>query len=170
MNGFGISVNKMPLPRSKQSLVIPVLALCDPSKEIIVSADASSYGLGAVLAQKQNNHQWKPVAYASRLLTPTEKNYAQIEKGSLGITWVCERFSEYLVSMSFQVETDHKPLISLLGVKNLEELPAQIQRFRMRLLRFTFTVVHIPGKDFTIADTLSCAPTTTASIRSRYSI
>ena len=141
----------------------PVLALYDPSKETTVSADASSYGLGAVLMQKQSNHQWKPVAYASRSLTATEQKYAQIEKEALGITWACERFSDYLIGMNFRIETDHKPLTSLLGVKNLEELPARIQRFRMRLMRYTFTVTHIPGKDLTIADTLSRAPTATAS-------
>ena len=140
----------------------PVLALYDPSKETIVSADASSYGLGAVLVQQQDNHQWKPVVYASRSLTPTEQKYAQIEKEALGITWACERFSDYLVGMLFQIETDHKPLVSLLGVKNLEELPARIQRFRMRLMRFTFTISHTPGKDLTIADTLSRTPTAIA--------
>ena len=141
----------------------PVLALYDPSKETIVSADASSYGLGAVLTQKQDNHQWKPVVYASRSLTPTEQKYAQIEKEALGITWACERFGEYLIGMNFEVQTDHKPLVSLLGAKNLEELPARIQRFRMRLMRFTFTITHIPGKDLTIADTLSRAPTGSAT-------
>jgi len=77
-----------------------------------------------VLTQKQNNHQWKPVTYASRLLTATEQKYAQIEKEALGITWACKRFSEYLVGMNFRIEIDHKPLVSLLGMKNLEELPA----------------------------------------------
>ena len=141
----------------------PVLALYDPCKETVVSADASSYGLGAVLMQKQEDHQWKPVVYASRSLTSTEQKYAQIEKESLGITWACERFREYLIGIKFRVETDHKPLVSLLGEKNLEDLPARIQRFRMRLMQFTFSVTHIPGKDLTIADTLSRAPTTEAS-------
>ena len=142
----------------------PVLALYNPTSDTVVSADASSYGVGAVLMQKQLDHQWKPVAYASRSLTPTEEKYAQIEKEALGITWACERFSGYLVGMQFRVETDHKPLVPLLGTKNLEELPAHIQRFKMRLMRFTFTIYHTPGKDLTIADTLSRAPTYSASV------
>ena len=107
----------------------PVLALYDPSRDTMVSADASSYGLGAVLTQRQEDQQWKPVAYASRALSPTEERYAQIEKEALGITWACERFREYLVGMLFRVETDHKPLVSLLGEKNLEELSPRLQRF-----------------------------------------
>ena len=66
--------------------------------------------------------------------------------------------------MHFRVETDHKPLVSLLGMKNLEELPVRIQRFKIRLMRFTFTISHTPGKDLTIADTLSRAPTHNTSI------
>ena len=104
----------------------PVLALYNPTSYTVVSADASSYGLGAVVMQKQPDHQWKPIAYASRSLTPTEEKYAQIEKEALGITWACERFSEYLVGMCFKVETDHKPLVSLFGTKNLEDLPVRI--------------------------------------------
>ena len=53
----------------------PVLALYNPTSDTIVSADASSYGLGAVMMQKQPDHQWKPIAYASRSLTPTEEKY-----------------------------------------------------------------------------------------------
>ena len=72
------------------------LALYDLQKESKVSADASAYGLGAVLLQKEDS-EWKPVAYASRSMSETERRYAQIEKEALAITWACEKFSMYIL-------------------------------------------------------------------------
>eukprot|EP00731_Ephydatia_muelleri_P017556 Em0010g654a len=101
----------------------PVLALYSPKLDTIVSADASTYGIGAVLLQRQLDGSVKPVSYASRSLTPTEQKYAQIKKEALGVTWACERFRDFLTGLQFQIETDHKPLVPLLGSKNLEDLP-----------------------------------------------
>jgi len=64
----------------------PVLAPFDPSLQTTVSADASSYGLGAVLIQEQENGEKRAVAYISRAMSPTEQRYAQIEKESLALT------------------------------------------------------------------------------------
>ena len=64
-----------------------VLVHYDPKKATTMSADASSYGLGAVLRQKQDNGEWMPVAYGSRAMTDTEQRYAQIEKEALATTW-----------------------------------------------------------------------------------
>ncbi len=134
----------------------PTLAHYDSAKKTKVSADASSYGLGAVLLQAKDD-KWKPVAYASRALTKTEQRYAQIEKEALATTWACERFSMYITGLRFSIETDHKPLISLLGTKDLDLLPLRIQRFRMRLMRFDYSIGYIPGKNLVLADTLSRA-------------
>ena len=136
----------------------PGLALYDPNADTLVSADSSSYGMGAVLLQRRNEKDWKPVAYASRALSNTEQRYAQIEKEALATTWACERFAEFLIGKDFHVETDHKPLVPLLGSKSLDELPPRIQRLRMRLMRFSYTISHVPGKDIATADVLSRAP------------
>ncbi|GBM74538.1 hypothetical protein AVEN_105807-1 [Araneus ventricosus] len=60
----------------------PVLMIFDLGKETTVTTDASSYGLGATICQKQADGRRSVIAYASRTLTPTESRYAQIEKGS----------------------------------------------------------------------------------------
>jgi len=114
--------------------VSPVLTLYDMSLPTKVSTDASSYGLGAALLQKQINGGWKPVAYSSRAMTNTEQKYAQIEREALAVTWACERFNHYLLGMCFEIKTDHKPLVSLLGKKPIDELPLRIQHFKMRLM------------------------------------
>ena len=66
------------------------LALYDTEKETIVSADASSYGLGAIIRQCQEDGTLKAVAYASRSMTKTECRFAQIEKEALATTWALE--------------------------------------------------------------------------------
>ena len=87
-----------------------------------MSADASSFGLGAVLFQKDKD-DWKPVAYASRLMSKTERRYAQIEKEALAVTWGCEKFTDYILGQKFLIESDHKPLIPLLNTKQLDSMP-----------------------------------------------
>ena len=132
-----------------------LLAFFDPVRETIVSADASSFGLGAVLLHKQLKGELRPIAYVSRAMTPTEKRYAHIEKEALALTWACERFSDYLIGLQFHLQTYHKPLIPLFSNKNLDKLPI---RFRLRLMRYSFTISHVAGKDLAIADALSRAP------------
>lgn len=146
----------------KNELAQPtVLALYDPAAKTKVSADASAFGLGAVLLQ-QHGDDWKPVAFASRAMNETEQRYAQIEKEALAATWACEKFSDYLLGLHFTIESDHKPLVPLLNTKSLNSLPPRILRFRLRLARFDYAVGHVPGKLLYTADTLSRAPTADA--------
>ena len=91
-------------------------------------------------------------------MTSTEQRYAQIEKEALATTWACEKFIDYILGKDILVKTDHKPLVLLFGSKNLDELPLRIQRFQMRLIKYWFSICHIPGKDLVIADTRSRAP------------
>ena len=137
----------------------PLLHHYNPGKPTMVSSDASSYGLGGVLMQKVDDI-WKPVFYASRAMTSTEQRYAQVEKEALAMTWSCEKFSDFLIGMQdFTIETDHKPLLALMKTKQLDELTPRIQRFRMRMMRFSYHVVFTAGKNLATADALSRAPT-----------
>ena len=136
----------------------PILALFNMANETTVSADASAYRLGAVLLQKQASGENRAVAYISRAMSPTEQRYVQIEKEALALMWACERFEEYLIGLHFNIETDHKLLVPLFSSKLLDKLPLRVQRFRLRMMRFSFSIAHVPGKYLSTADTLSRAP------------
>ena len=147
----------------KEELAKPTtLALYDQNAPTKITADASAYGLGAVILQKHEDN-WKPIAYASKSMTETERRYSQIEKEALALVWACEKFSDYVLGKKIQLETDHKPLVPLFGKTNLDCLPPRILRFRLRLIRFNYSISHVPGKELYTADALSRAPITSVS-------
>ena len=134
----------------------PTLVKFEVEKKHRITADASKHSLGAALLQKEEIG-WLPVSYASRTMTETEQRYAQIEKEALAVTWACQKFDFFLVGRTFLIETDHKPLVPLLGNKDLSELPIRIQRFRMTLMRYDYEISNRPGSQMFIADSLSRA-------------
>ena len=135
-----------------------VLTHYDPSAKCIIAADASHYGIGAVLLHEDAAGRRRPIFYASRSLTDTEKRYAVIEKEALAATWACEKFTDYILGTSFLLETDHRPLVPLLSTTDLAKLPARILRFRLRLMKYSPEVRYVQGVHQKTADALSRAP------------
>ena len=76
---------------------------------------------------------------------------------------VCESLADYLMGKTFHIETNHKPIVPLLSTKDLDEMSPRIQRFRMRLLQFDFSISLVPGRELTTTDALSRAPSKSAS-------
>ena len=126
-----------------------VLRYYDPKLPLTLQVDASKFGLGATLLQED-----RPVAYASKALTPAEVQYAQIEKEMLAILFGCKRFHQYVYGQHVIVQSDHKPLESIMK-KSITTAPARLQRMMLSLQRYDISVVHIRGKDIPVADTLS---------------
>ena len=129
----------------------PVLKYFDPGATPTLQCDASMHGLGACLMQ--DGH---PVAYASRSLTPTEVQYAQIEKELLAIVFAMEKFETYLYGRKVLVESDHKPLEAIFK-KSLLSAPKRLQRMLLRLQRYEFEVSYKRGPSLLMADPLSRA-------------
>ena len=86
-----------------------------------------------------------------------KKNYSQIEKETLSIAFLCEKFHEYVYGLPVVVENDHKPLMSIFQ-RALSESSPRIQRFVLRLQRYNFQLSFVPGNQLFVADILSRLP------------
>lgn len=118
------------------------MAKCNPEYPTTVSADSSSYGLGAILLQDLLSGARRSVVYASRSSTPTERRYSQSENESLACMWAVPRFHQILRGLFFHMETDYTPLVPLLGKKDLEMLPPRIQRTGIKLMGYQCKMLY----------------------------
>ena len=139
-----------------------VLAHYDPALPIKLAADASAYGVGAVIAHVFADGTEHPIAFASRTLTSSERNYAQIEKEALALIFGVRKFHPYLYGRKFTLVTDHKPLTSILGPKKgIPSLAAaRLQRWAVLLSAYTYDIEFKPTGQHGNADGLSRLPLT----------
>ena len=128
----------------------PVRKYFDPSAKSTLQCDASMHVLGACLMQ--DGH---PVAY-SRSLTPTEVQYAQMEKELQVIVFGMEKFETFLYGRKVLVKSDHKPMEAIFK-KRLLNAPKRLQRMLLRLQRYEFEVSYKKGTSLLMADPLSRA-------------
>ncbi|GFY00627.1 retrovirus-related Pol polyprotein from transposon 17.6 [Trichonephila clavipes] len=136
----------------KNSLTTPpVLKQADGTKPYIIRTDASNYALGAVLLQGEGSDE-HPIEYASRLLTPAERNYSTTEREALAVVWALKKFRGYIEGTEITVASDHQPLKWLL---NLKSPTGRLARWALEIQSFNLKVQYIPGKANVVADMLS---------------
>ena len=123
-------------------LKAPVLQLGDISKPFRVYTDASYLAIGAVLLQEVNR-EWLPVAYASRKLTPAERNYTVTEKETLAVVFALGSWKLYLFK-HFDVYTDNQAVLYLRSKSNLSKRESRWVEF---LADFHFSTHHVPGRN-----------------------
>ncbi|GFU16318.1 retrovirus-related Pol polyprotein from transposon 17.6 [Trichonephila clavipes] len=136
----------------KNSLTTPpVLKQTDGTKPYIIRTDASNYALGAVLLQGEGSDE-HPIEYASRLLTPAERNYSTTEREALAVVWALKKFRGYIEGTEITVASDHQPLKWLL---NLKSPTGRLARWALEIQSFNLKVQYIPGKANVVANMLS---------------
>lgn len=121
----------------------PVLCHFNEQKHSILHTDASGHRIGAVLLQPDVERRERVVAYASRSLTPAEKNYSITEQECLTVVWSIQTFPPYLYGRPITVVTGHHALCWLSSLKNLS---GGLGRWVLRLLEYDFTITHKSGK------------------------
>ena len=121
--------------RTKEMLSTPqVMTRFHSSKPLVLTCDASPYGVGAVLAPAFDDGVERPIAYYSRRLSAAEKNYAQIDKEGLPVIAGLTKFHQYLWGRPFVIVMDHKPFLGL-----FREQKAVPQMLSPRMQRWALT-------------------------------
>ena len=134
----------------------PILAYANYKKPFQLQTDASDFGLGAVLYQRDDNDRKRVIAFASCSLSNTEKNYPVHKLEFLALKWaITDRFHEYLYGGQFDVYTDNNPLTYILTSAKLD---ATGQRWVASLANYDFQIFYKPGKSNVEADALSQIP------------
>ena len=129
-----------------------VLAQPDLSKPFVVVCDASAYAVGAMLAQVDEEGKERPVEYASKVMSPAERNYNATEREGLAVVYAVERFRHYLHGTPFVVVTDHAALKHIVHNPNPK---GKLARWVVALSEYQYEVVHRPGTQNKVADALS---------------
>ncbi|GKB76681.1 reverse transcriptase domain-containing protein [Tanacetum coccineum] len=113
--------------------------------------DASDYAIGAVLGQRIEKH-FRPIHYASKIMTEAESNYTTTEKEMLAVVYAFEKFLSYLIMNKSIVYTVHSALKYLFAKKDAK---ARLLRWVLLLQEFDFKVIDTKGAENYAADHLS---------------
>lgn len=121
--------------------------------ETILYTDASPVAVGAVLTQRNKEGQHRVVAFASRLLSPTERRYPQTQLEALGIVWGAEHFWYFLLGRSFILRTDALGISFIMkrDLTQTKRIMSRADAWALRMEAFDFKVEFVKGTE-NIAD------------------
>ena len=95
----------------------PILHRPSFDHPFVIQTDASDSGLGAVLTQTVDGVE-RVLCFASRTMTPAERNYSVTERECLAVLWAIRKFRPYVEGYHFTVITDHSSLKWLCNLHN----------------------------------------------------
>lgn len=134
----------------------PVIRLYRIGADTELHTDASSYGFGSILLQRDSNDGvLHPIHYASGKTNPAEAKYASYELKVLAVIISLRKFRVYLLGVPFKIVTDCRAFALTMNKKDLLEVSLSL---RLLLEEFEYVIEHRPGKNMLYVDALSCYP------------
>ena len=131
----------------------PILVRPDFTKNFMLACDAAtSRGLGAVLAQLDDEGRERPVAYWSVRFNKSEGNWSPVEHECFAFRKSVEHFNNYLSGACFDIYTDSEPLKWL---QSLKRPKGKLANWIMELQSTDMIIHHRPGRLNRASDALS---------------
>jgi hypothetical protein len=147
---------------AKAALIAPIpLSHLAPGATISLAVDASDSHVGGVLQQLENR-AWRPLAFFSQKLTPTQARYSTFDRELFAAYSAVRHFRFLLEGRKFRLITDHKPLLSAMK-RTTPPWSARQQRHLSFLSEFTSDLRHASGQTNVVADALSWPPPMSAA-------
>ncbi|GBM21442.1 Retrovirus-related Pol polyprotein from transposon 297 [Araneus ventricosus] len=123
---------------------MPVLYASDYKREFIIQTDASDFGMGVVMSQRDEKNEEHSVLYLSRKYTDAQRKYSPSEKECAAIIYAIKKLKYYLDGQNFIIETDHNPLVWL---RTNAGTNPRLMRWSLALQPFQYKVIHKAGKN-----------------------
>ena len=123
-------------------------------RQYFLDTDACDVGIGAVLSQEQNGCE-RVIAYASRSLSKSERNYCATRKELLAVVFLLKQYRCYLLGRHIKIRTDHA---ALRWLKNTPEPIGQQARWLKIMEEYDYEIIHRAGRLHQNADALSRYP------------
>ena len=136
----------------KQALVTaPILVFPNFKIPFHIQTDASQKAIGGVLLQKTDN-LFKPVAFASRKLSDTERRYSATERELLALIYCYDQFNSHVYGRRIEFYTDHEPLVTM---SKLKKPLGRLGRLFHRFQDVDYEIHYLPGSSNFLPDFLS---------------
>ena len=136
-----------------QKLLKPVLSMPDKRCRFLLYSDISKYATGSALYQVQNGKP-KLIAYVSKRMPETARNYSITELKMFGLAINIASFVHLLKRVDFHAVVDHLVITHIMKSK-MELAINRIKRLLEVLNSYSFNLYYIKGKDMILSDFLS---------------
>ncbi|MCP4056779.1 MAG: DDE-type integrase/transposase/recombinase, partial [Pseudoalteromonas sp.] len=153
----------------------PVLVWPDFAKPFYIETDASDYGIGAQLLQRQGETEldvetnlildtetpllkqadFKPIAFISKALNKHERNYGASHKEALAVVFACKQFENYCYRRPVYIITD---CIALKYMLKSKDLSGKLARWALAIQALNPLIIYWQGRINEMADGLSRTP------------
>ena len=137
----------------KKIASLPTLTMYHPDLAKRLETDASDYGIGGVLYQKERDELWKLLGFIAKTLLAHQKNWPTHNKKMFTLIETLTKWRHYILGSKISVNTDNRTVQTMLSQKGIGSMKRS--RWQEVLTDYNIEFKHILGRKNMVADIMS---------------